>query len=158
MSERSGRDIPYDVGGGPSYPWVPEIGRGHVAPVPPSAPDLPVAASWGGPAGPPDLGPRNYTRPDEFILDDVARTLASDPAVDAFNLEVDCASGVVAISGRVRENTAKQRIEVLVASVLGVVDISMENLQVSKGVLPPQELETNDAEGKEEAPRQVTDQ
>ncbi len=88
------------------------------------------------PIGPTDNGPHNYARPDAFILDDVAKVLAWDPIIDAFDLAVECNDGHVRVSGIVPLASTRRRLEALLASVLGVREISIEEVVVSKGVEP----------------------
>jgi hypothetical protein len=91
----------------------------------------------GDPLGPADNGPRNYVRPDVFILDDVAKALAFDPLVDAWTLDVECTSGHVKVSGRVPLATARRRVEVLIAAVFGVRRMDISEVIVAKGITPP---------------------
>jgi osmotically-inducible protein OsmY len=86
---------------------------------------------------PTDDGPRNYNRPDAFILDHIAQSLAADPAIDAFRLDVNCVSGDVSIGGTIPTFKMRQRIELVLASIISVRTVDLDQLDVSKDVLPP---------------------
>jgi hypothetical protein len=63
-----------------------------------------------------DDGPDSYHRPDEFILDDIAKLLASDPDVSSVGLEIRCKDGVVSVGGAVESYDVRQRVEMLIAA------------------------------------------
>jgi BON domain len=109
----------------------------------------PSQVGQGDPIGPTDNGPRNYTRPDAFILDDVAKVLAWDPIINAFDLNVNCTDGHVHVNGIVASNSTRRRLEALVASVLGVRGLSIRDVVVSKGIEAVPETEH---EGDEQPP------
>ena len=86
---------------------------------------------------PPGAGPRNYRRPDPFILDDLAKALAFDSEIDDEQLEIECNDGRILVKGRVDSIAKKNRIETILASILGVQDATFEALVVGRGIEPP---------------------
>jgi osmotically-inducible protein OsmY len=75
-------------------------------------------------------GPKNYTRSDERISEDVNDRLSDDPHIDASNIEVIVSSGEVTLNGTVTERFAKRHAEDLVERVSGVKHVQ-NNLRVS---------------------------
>lgn len=69
------------------------------------------------------VGPQNFTRPDDRILDDVADHLTRDPTVDASEMHVDVKDGVVILAGSVPRREMKLRAELICAGCSGVVDV-----------------------------------
>lgn len=65
-------------------------------------------------------GPKNYTRSDERIREDVSDRLTDDPYVDASEIEVQVSGGEVTLSGMVTRREDRRRAEDLVERVLGV--------------------------------------
>jgi len=65
-------------------------------------------------------GPRNYTRSDERIREDVGDRLTDDPFVDASEIEVAVAGGEVTLSGTVTRRADRRRAEDLAEDVSGV--------------------------------------
>jgi hypothetical protein len=65
-------------------------------------------------------GPKNYTRSDERIKEDVNDRLADDAWLDASEIEVAVKDGEVTLSGTVRSREDKRRAEDLVEDVSGV--------------------------------------
>jgi hypothetical protein len=82
-------------------------------------------------------GPRNYKRPDEFIIDDLAKALAFDSEIDDEALEIECKDGRILVKGRVDSIAKKNRIETILASILGVKDAALETLVVGRAIEPP---------------------
>ena len=69
------------------------------------------------------VGPRNYRRPDDRILDDVNDRLTVDPWLDAEGIETSVANGVVTLSGTVASRADKRLAEDLADDAPGVVDV-----------------------------------
>jgi hypothetical protein len=76
-------------------------------------------------------GPKNYQRSDDRIREDVCERLAMDHDVDASEIEVNVAEGVVTLNGSVNERHAKRLAEDLCESVRGVKDVQ-NNLRVTR--------------------------
>jgi len=70
------------------------------------------------------LGPKDYTRSDERLREEICERLTRDDVVDASEISVEVAGGEVTLAGSVDCRAAKHRAEDIVDSVLGVVDIS----------------------------------
>lgn len=68
-------------------------------------------------------GPRNYQRPDERIREDVCDLLTVDEEVDATDIEVTVASGVVTLGGSVDERRIKWLAEEIATRCLGVKEV-----------------------------------
>lgn len=65
-------------------------------------------------------GPRNYSRSDDRIREDVNDRLSDDPWLDASEIEVTVNSAEIILSGTVNERSEKRRAEDLAESVSGV--------------------------------------
>jgi len=78
------------------------------------------------------LGPKNYRRSDERILEDVYLRLLRDPSIDSsdVSIEVSVEQGVVLLAGSVDDRHTKRRAEDVAESVRGVKDIQNQ-LRVS---------------------------
>jgi hypothetical protein len=76
-------------------------------------------------------GPKNYQRSDERIREDVCERLTMDHDVDATEIEVAVAGGVVTLTGSVHERQAKRVAEEISESVRGVTDVQ-NNITVSR--------------------------
>jgi len=76
-------------------------------------------------------GPKNYQRSDDRIREDVCERLAMDHDVDASDIEVQVAEGVVTLNGTVNERYAKRLSEDICESVRGVKDVQ-NNLRISR--------------------------
>lgn len=74
-------------------------------------------------------GPRNYTRSDERIKDDVNDRLTEDGMVDATDIDVEVRNREVTLSGQVGNRMAKRRAEDIAESVSGVTHVQ-NNLRV----------------------------
>ncbi len=72
------------------------------------------------------VGPRDYVRPDDRILEDVYDRLTLDPVVDGSRITVEVHGGVVTLAGAVPDSFQRGRAESDVTSVRGVRDV--ENL------------------------------
>ena len=69
------------------------------------------------------LGPRNYTRSDQRIAEDLCERLTEDDEIDARGIEVQVSEGVVTLSGSVAERAMKHRAEDLAEHCTGVRDV-----------------------------------
>jgi osmotically-inducible protein OsmY len=68
-------------------------------------------------------GPKNYTRSDERIKEDINDRLSDDPFVDASEIEVTVNSGEVTLTGTVDERSDKRRAEDIAEAVSGVKNV-----------------------------------
>jgi hypothetical protein len=68
-------------------------------------------------------GPKNWTRSDERITDDVCERLADDPWVDASDIEVVVHHGEITLTGVVDDRQQRHRAAQLAESVRGVIDV-----------------------------------
>ena len=69
------------------------------------------------------LGPKNYTRPDQRITEDLCERLTEDDRIDAREIEVRVSEGVVTLSGTVADRAMKHRAEDLAERCTGVRDV-----------------------------------
>lgn len=69
------------------------------------------------------IGPRNYSRSDDRIREDVNDRLSDDPFVDATDVEVAVHNGDVTLTGTVDHRSSKRRAEDLAESVSGVKNV-----------------------------------
>lgn len=69
------------------------------------------------------VGPRNYQRSDERILEDVNDRLNDNPYIDASDIQVDVKNGEVILEGTVESRWSKHHIEDIADSVSGVKDV-----------------------------------
>lgn len=74
-------------------------------------------------------GPKNYTRSDDRIREDVSDRLSDDAHIDASEIEVLVESGEVTLSGTVNERFAKRHAEDIAERVSGVKHVQ-NNLRV----------------------------
>lgn len=65
-------------------------------------------------------GPKNYSRSDERIKDDINDRLSDDPFIDASEIDVTVNSGEVTLTGTVDHRNTKRRAEDLAEAVSGV--------------------------------------
>jgi hypothetical protein len=79
-------------------------------------------------------GPKGYRRSDDRIREDVNDLLTADPNIDATEIEVRVANGVVTLTGLVEDRSAKRLAEDLAEDVMGVDDVSNQ-LKVRHGFL-----------------------
>lgn len=68
-------------------------------------------------------GPRNYSRSDDRIKEDINDRLSDDPFIDASDIDVTVSSGEVTLTGNVDERSNKRRAEDLAESVSGVKNV-----------------------------------
>ncbi|MBP2299880.1 BON domain-containing protein [Azospirillum picis] len=66
------------------------------------------------------VGPRNYKRSDERILEDINERLTDDHHLDASDIGVKVENGEVTLSGSVADRGSKRRAEDIAESVSGV--------------------------------------
>ena len=69
------------------------------------------------------IGPRNYSRSDERIREDINERLTEADDLDASDLTVEVSKGVVTLSGGVDERWMKHRAEDLADGCIGVRDV-----------------------------------
>ena len=86
-------------------------------------------------------GPKNYTRSDERIAEDVNDRLADDAHIDASDIEVSVSGGEVTLNGSVTERFAKRHAEDIAERISGVKHVQ-NNLRVAE-----QHMTTDDASG-----------
>ena len=77
-------------------------------------------------------GPKNYTRSDDRILEDVNDILSDDGHIDASDIEVEVRDGEVTLSGTVSSRFAKRHAEDLAERMSGVRNCQ-NNLRVVSG-------------------------
>ena len=68
-------------------------------------------------------GPKNYTRSDERIIDDIHERLTHDDHIDASEIEVRCEQGRVVLEGTVEQRWMKHHVEDLIEHCSGVKDV-----------------------------------
>jgi osmotically-inducible protein OsmY len=68
-------------------------------------------------------GPRNYTRSDDRMKEDINDRLSDDPFVDASDIDVSVSSGEVTLTGTVDHRSTKRRAEDLAEAVSGVRNV-----------------------------------
>ncbi len=68
-------------------------------------------------------GPRNYSRSDDRIKEDINDRLSDDPFVDASDVDVSVSNGEVTLTGSVDHRSTKRRAEDLAESVSGVKNV-----------------------------------
>lgn len=78
------------------------------------------------------IGPKGYRRSDERIREDVSDRLMTHPDVDASDIEVAVADGVVTLSGTVEDRHQKRISEFIADDVVGVDDVRNQ-LEVRHG-------------------------
>jgi hypothetical protein len=82
-------------------------------------------------------GPRNYTRSDERIREDLSDRLTDDPHIDASDIEIVVSGGEVTLTGHVRQRIDKRRAEDIAESVSGVRHVQ-NNLRIGAPNRDPQ--------------------
>lgn len=68
-------------------------------------------------------GPRNYSRSDERIKEDINDRLSDDPFVDASDIDVSVNNGEVTLTGTVDHRSTKRRAEDIAEMVSGVKNV-----------------------------------
>jgi hypothetical protein len=76
-------------------------------------------------------GPKDYTRSDERIHEDVCQRLTDDPWVDASEIEVAVSNSEVTLSGTVENRETRRRAEDCAESVQGVTHVQ-NNIRVGQ--------------------------
>jgi osmotically-inducible protein OsmY len=76
-------------------------------------------------------GPKNYSRSDDRIKEDVNDRLSDDPWIDASEIDVTVNSGEVTLTGTVSERSEKRRAEDIAEAISGVKNVE-NRLRVSK--------------------------
>lgn len=71
-------------------------------------------------------GPRGWKRPDKRIFEDINEALFKSYDVDASDIEVSVANGVVTLTGTVNTREEKREAEFCSEAVSGVTDIRNE--------------------------------
>jgi len=69
------------------------------------------------------MGPKNYRRPDDKILEELCCSLASHEEIDATDVEVDVVEREVTLTGTVKDENQKQLAVQLAKSVWGVFNV-----------------------------------
>nr|WP_240990290.1 BON domain-containing protein [Cupriavidus taiwanensis] len=77
------------------------------------------------------VGPRNYRRSDERILEDLCEQLTRSGRLDLNEVEVRVEQGVVTLEGSVPDRHQKYRIEDIADEVFGVCDL-VNHLRVAR--------------------------
>lgn len=78
------------------------------------------------------IGPSNYTRSDERILEDINERLTEAHDLDASGISVEVADGVATLAGNVPQRWMKHRAEDLADACIGVTDVH-NRLRVADG-------------------------
>lgn len=68
-------------------------------------------------------GPKNYTRSDVRIYEEVCETLMKHPQVDASKTGVEVEGGIVSLLGFIESREAKRLAEALVEDLPGVLEV-----------------------------------
>ena len=71
-------------------------------------------------------GPKNWTRSDERIKEDICEELSYNPYVDASDIELTVQNGVVYLKGWVNSREEKKEAEKCAEGILGVRDLQNE--------------------------------
>jgi osmotically-inducible protein OsmY len=69
-------------------------------------------------------GPKNYHRTDERIREEICDRLTTHPDIDASDLEIDVAKGVVTMTGTVETSHEKRIADLIADDVAGVDDVN----------------------------------
>jgi osmotically-inducible protein OsmY len=95
-------------------------------------------ATGAGRGGYRGLGPKNYTRSDERIRDDLNERLTDSDEIDASGISVDVSNGVATLTGTVEQRWMKHRAEDLAEACSGVRDVNNQ-IRVTNASSRPQE-------------------
>jgi hypothetical protein len=74
------------------------------------------------------IGPRNYAKTDQRVLEDVCELLTRHGELDVREVDVHCRNGVIRLEGHVPARWMRREIEATAESVGGVVDVENELL------------------------------
>jgi hypothetical protein len=88
--------------------------------------DLPADAPSSRPGPHTGKGPKGYRLSDDRIREEVSIRLWKDPAIDASDIEVEVAGGIVTLKGTVDERRTKRMAEELCEYLPGVRDVHNE--------------------------------
>lgn len=80
-------------------------------------------------------GPRNYTRSDERIREDVYEAIADDPVCDASGIDIAVKEGEVTLSGNVPARHMKHRAEDIADATRGVHEVE-NRIRVKRAEAP----------------------
>jgi hypothetical protein len=69
------------------------------------------------------FGPRTYRKSDVRLHEDVCEALTEDAQLDASNIEVQVADGVVTLTGTVNSSEARRHAEEIAAHCVGAIDV-----------------------------------
>jgi hypothetical protein len=69
------------------------------------------------------VGPRTYRKSDVRLHEDVCEALTEDPELDASNIEVQVADGIVTLKGTVNSSEDRRHAEDIAAHCVGVIDV-----------------------------------
>lgn len=90
------------------------------------------------------MGPKNWTRSDERIHDDVCERLTESPYVDASEIVIRVKDGEVTLEGTVNNRVQKRMAEEAIDHVRGVKDV-MNHIRVRR---EPERMETAEGNGR----------
>jgi hypothetical protein len=122
MSDRNRGDSSADHGDYEADEIRP-FGVSREPPLPPAGPppwmphDSPGRGRYYG------LGPKGYRRSDERIREDVSDRLMTHPDVDATDIEVHVAHGIITLTGSVADRHQKRIADFVAEDVVGVDDV-----------------------------------
>ena len=78
------------------------------------------------------VGPKGYRRSDERILEELSDRLMTHPDVDASDIEVRVANGIITLTGTVPDRHQKRIADLIAEDIVGVDDVHNE-LRVRHG-------------------------
>jgi hypothetical protein len=78
-------------------------------------------------------GPKGYRRSDERIKEEISERLTTHPDIDASDIDITVADGVVTLSGTVEDRHEKRLAEYIAEDALGINDID-NRLKVRHGL------------------------
>lgn len=85
-------------------------------------------------------GPKNYTRSDERIREDLCEQLSEDASIDASEIDVTVEGGVVTLTGTIHSRSLKHRAEDLADRCSGVTDVQNRLTVKASGTAHPDSL------------------
>jgi hypothetical protein len=100
-------------------------------------------------------GPKNYTRSQERIKEDVSDKLSDDSFLDASDIDVEVNGNEVTLSGHVDSRYSKHRAEDIAEDVTGVAHVQ-NNLRVHETTIQNTNADTNTNSGNTTTNRQNT--
>jgi osmotically-inducible protein OsmY len=96
------------------------------------------------------VGPRNYTRSDDRLTEDINERLTDDDDLDASDLSVHVSQGKVTLEGKVEQRWMKHRAEDIADSCIGVKEVE-NRIQVSSGSMSGRTPDTRATTGSSRA-------